>query len=116
MPNDPFFGRQRELKLLQRLLSKRSASLVVLKGRRRIGKSRLAEEFGKNLKTYIFTGLPPEEELPIPVCNQFWLPYSDRVSAYEKFKILFATGCSVLCSLSIHFRTRCGGLCYYARV
>jgi uncharacterized protein len=59
---DPFFGRQRELQILQRLLTKRTASLVVIKGRRRIGKSRLAEEFGKSLKTYTFVGLPPEKQ------------------------------------------------------
>lgn len=58
-----FFGRKRELLILQRLLTKRTASLVVIKGRRRIGKSRLAEEFGKNLKTYTFIGLSPEENV-----------------------------------------------------
>ncbi|NGX54269.1 MAG: hypothetical protein K1000chlam4_00994 [Chlamydiae bacterium] len=56
----PFVGRQRELKILRELLDKRAASLVVLKGRRRIGKSRLTQEFGKTLKTYFFEGLPPD--------------------------------------------------------
>ena len=60
---DLFFGRERELKILQRMLTKRVASLVVIKGRRRIGKSRLAEEFGKSLKTYTFIGLPPEKHV-----------------------------------------------------
>lgn len=203
--NDPFFGRQRELQILRRLLTKRTASLVVIKGRRRIGKSRLAEEFGKSLKSYTFVGLPPNknvtsqhqreefarqmqeqmnmpgirsddwgdlfwhlanytqkgkiliifdeinwmgdkdptflgklktawdihfkknvelililsgsmstwidknilsstgfvgrisidmtlDELPLPVCNQFWHPRESMVSAYEKFKILSVTG------------------------
>lgn len=58
-----FFGRKREMSLLKNLLTKRSASLVVLKGRRRIGKSRLAEEFGKTLKSYSLVGLPPEKRL-----------------------------------------------------
>lgn len=202
---DPFFGREREMKILQRMLTKRVASLAVIKGRRRIGKSRLAQEFGKSLTTYSFTGLPPEklvaaqdqrnefarqmkeqlnvpglkaddwgdlfwhlsqqtqkgriliildeinwmgdkdptflgklktawdrefkknsklimilsgsmskwiednvlsstgflgrisidmtlEELPLRVCNQFWHPRENRVSSYEKFKILSATG------------------------
>lgn len=202
---DPFRGRKRELTILRRLLTKRSASLVVLKGRRRIGKSRLAEEFVKSLRSYTFVGLPPEkkltakmqriefvkqmqrmlgihglkaddwsdifwhlathvsegqvvivldeinwmgnkdptflgklktawdtlfkknpelimilsgsmsawidrnilsstgflgristdltlEELPLPICNEFWSPYPDRISAYEKFKILAITG------------------------
>lgn len=57
-----FFGRERQLGLLKELMDKRVASLVVLKGRRRIGKSRLAEEFGKSLKTFFFEGLPPKED------------------------------------------------------
>ncbi|NGX62222.1 MAG: hypothetical protein K940chlam9_01716 [Chlamydiae bacterium] len=57
---DLFFGRRKEMKKLETLLSKRTASLVVIKGRRRIGKSRLIEEFGKKLKTWTFIGLPPE--------------------------------------------------------
>lgn len=60
---NPFFGRRKELEMLQRLLKKNTASLVVIKGRRRVGKSRLAEEFGKSLKTFTFIGLPPEEKI-----------------------------------------------------
>ncbi|MGE3954806.1 MAG: ATP-binding protein [Parachlamydiales bacterium] len=41
------------------LLKKRNASFVVLRGRRRIGKSRLIEEFGKGATCHLFTGLPP---------------------------------------------------------
>lgn len=55
-----FIGRKEELSGLQNLLKKKSASLVVIKGRRRIGKTRLAEEFGKEFsKHYIFAGLAP---------------------------------------------------------
>lgn len=57
----PFIGRKRELAKLRQIVSTRVASLVVLKGRRRIGKTRLAEEFGKEFRTFIFTGLPPSE-------------------------------------------------------
>lgn len=60
---NPFFGRRRELEKLERLFKKNTASLAVIKGRRRVGKSRLAEEFGKSLKTYTFIGLPPEEKV-----------------------------------------------------
>ncbi|MCE3231644.1 MAG: Archaeal ATPase family protein [Alphaproteobacteria bacterium] len=56
-----FIGRQKELKQLNLLLKKNSASLVVVKGRRRIGKSRLIEEFGKDFKTLVFSGVPPTE-------------------------------------------------------
>jgi hypothetical protein len=58
-----FFGREKELAQLNRLLKKDSASLVVIKGRRRIGKSRLAEEFAKPYTTYRITGLPPEPKV-----------------------------------------------------
>jgi AAA+ ATPase superfamily predicted ATPase len=60
---NPFFGRRVELEKLSRLLKKSTASLVVIKGRRRVGKSRLAEEFGKSHKTYTFIGLPPEPKV-----------------------------------------------------
>lgn len=57
-----FVGRKRELEELSGLLKKSSASLVVIKGRRRIGKSRLAEEFAKSFsKSFLFTGVPPEK-------------------------------------------------------
>lgn len=55
-----FYGRKRELALLKERLDHPIASLVVITGRRRIGKTRLIEEFGKTLKTLTFTGLPPE--------------------------------------------------------
>lgn len=54
-----FIGRKRELQMLNDLLKKKSASLVVIRGRRRIGKSRLAQEFAKNIPHHIFSGLPP---------------------------------------------------------
>lgn len=54
-----FIGRTLELKALSELKNKNSASLAVISGRRRIGKSRLAEEFGKKYDYYAFSGLPP---------------------------------------------------------
>lgn len=54
-----FVGRGDELNALKWLLEKPSASLVVVKGRRRIGKSRLIEEFAKDLPFYSFSGVPP---------------------------------------------------------
>src|SRR5579872_1004635 len=55
----PFIGRKRELQLLNELFKKKSASLVVIRGRRRIGKSRLTQEFAKNISHYVFSGLAP---------------------------------------------------------
>lgn len=54
-----FVGRDRELKRLRRLQGKNCASLVVIRGRRRIGKSRLIAEFGKGCTCHILSGLPP---------------------------------------------------------
>ncbi|MBS0654501.1 MAG: AAA family ATPase [Verrucomicrobia bacterium] len=57
-----FIGRKQELAGLKGLLKKKSSSLVVIRGRRRIGKSRLAEEFSKAFtKHYMLTGVPPEK-------------------------------------------------------
>lgn len=60
-----FIGRLEELNLLKGLMEKRSASLAVVYGRRRVGKSRLVEEFGRNLKMYTFAGLPPQSNMSI---------------------------------------------------
>ncbi len=54
-----FVGRKRELEDLNLLLRKKSSSLVVIRGRRRVGKSRLITEFTKNRKSWVFAGLPP---------------------------------------------------------
>lgn len=59
-----FIGRNRELYGLKGLLKNKSASLVVIMGRRRIGKSRLAEEFSVSFSTsYVITGLPPAQKV-----------------------------------------------------
>ena len=56
-----FVGRRKELNLLRESIKERQASLVVLRGRRRIGKSRLVDEFGKEVKrAYYFSGLAPD--------------------------------------------------------
>lgn len=54
-----FVGRKKELQVLTLLLKKKSASLVVIRGRRRVGKSRLIKEFTIGKKSWIFSGLPP---------------------------------------------------------
>ncbi len=60
----PFFGRDHEISQLCALSRKATASLVVVTGRRRIGKSRLIEEFAhrsRGYSTVFITGLPPGE-------------------------------------------------------
>lgn len=54
-----FIGRKKELESLELLLMKKSASMVVIRGRRRVGKSRLIKEFVSNKNNWIFSGLPP---------------------------------------------------------
>lgn len=57
-----FIGRETELKDLKRFLRKKTASMIVVRGRRRIGKSRLIEEFAKGMTLFTFTGLAPNKQ------------------------------------------------------
>ncbi|MEI8055757.1 MAG: ATP-binding protein [bacterium] len=57
-----FAGRETELTTLRRFLHKKTATLLVIKGRRRIGKSRLVEEFAKKFTFYSFAGLAPTNQ------------------------------------------------------
>ena len=64
MLNSIFVGRKVELERLQTLYKKRGPSLVVVKGRRRIGKSRLIVQFAKTIgkhKFWSFAGLAPQD-------------------------------------------------------
>ncbi len=64
MSNSVFIGRKAELERLKALYKKKVSSLVVVKGRRRIGKSRLIVEFANisNAQTFwSFAGLAPED-------------------------------------------------------
>lgn len=57
-----FIGRQAELEHLDKISQLKKASFIVVKGRRRIGKSRLIKEFGKSFSHfYTFSGLAPDE-------------------------------------------------------
>ena len=59
-----FVGRSRELSDLRALMRKKTASLVTCRGRRRIGKSTLIREFGKDADRFLeFEGLPPRPGL-----------------------------------------------------
>ncbi len=81
--NNTFIGRQEELNELKAFLKKKTASLIVVKGRRRVGKSRLIEEFAKDHRFYKFTGLAPidgvtaqdqRDEFSRKLREQFGLP------------------------------------------
>lgn len=59
-----FIGRDNELKLLKKLKNKQTASLVIIQGRRRIGKSRLVLEFSNSFdEFYEFQGLAPRKNI-----------------------------------------------------
>lgn len=59
-----FIGRRQELADLDATAALPGAKFIVIKGRRRVGKSRLAREFGKHhagMSLYYLTGLPPTD-------------------------------------------------------
>ena len=59
-----FFGRNEELRKLHDLSDKKTASLVVVKGRRRIGKSSLIQQFGKKFDLFCeIQGVAPRESI-----------------------------------------------------
>jgi AAA+ ATPase superfamily predicted ATPase len=92
-----FLDRERELLLLSNLLKKRSASLAICKGRRRIGKSTLIQRFGKQAKTFLeFQGLPPREG----ITNQDQLDaFAEQISAQTTLPGLSLSGWSQAFSL-----------------
>lgn len=62
MQHRQFIGRNEQLKHLQNLAQTKAASFVVIKGRRRIGKSRLVAQFSESFQQYYkFEGLPPQK-------------------------------------------------------
>ena len=59
-----FVGRNEELAQLARIKDLKKASLIVCRGRRRIGKSTLIEQFGQSVRRFLeFQGLAPREQL-----------------------------------------------------
>ena len=58
-----FIGRDTELDTLNSLFNRKISQLIAIKGRRRIGKSRLIKEFCKGKTLYRFIGLAPKQGL-----------------------------------------------------
>ncbi len=54
-----FVGRKDELAQMNNVLARPGANMLVIRGRRRIGKSRLIKEFTKPFSAYFFMGLSP---------------------------------------------------------
>lgn len=92
-PITQFIGRKTELTRLNSFLSKRSASLIVVRGRRRIGKSRLLKEFGKQMKSFFLSGLPPKLKTKITNAAQKLELIRSDLSAEENLRdICFTRG------------------------
>ena len=93
-----FIGRENELRLLKGLFDLKKATMAVCAGRRRIGKSTLIQQFGRNAKTFLeFQGLPPREGITPrdqlnafseQLANQTGLPKLNLDSWYQAFTLL----------------------------
>jgi AAA+ ATPase superfamily predicted ATPase len=92
-----FFGRKEELNRLSRLRRLKKASLVIIKGRRRVGKSTLVEEFAKSKKLISLSGLPPSpgiseqkqrDEFGDQLCVQLGLPRVTFLTWSDAFRFL----------------------------
>ena len=93
-----FVGRENELQLLNGLFNLKKAGIAVCAGRRRIGKSTLIQQFGKNAKAFLeFQGLPPREGITKKnqlnafseqLANQTSLPKLNLESWYQTFSLL----------------------------
>ncbi len=91
-----FVGRERELNMLSALEKKKTASLVVLRGRRRIGKSRLIEEFAKTKKFLSFAGISPVQGITSQSQRDV---FSEQLGRQIGLKNIVATDWATLFSL-----------------
>jgi AAA+ ATPase superfamily predicted ATPase len=92
-----FLGRKQELSRLSRLKRLKKASLVVIKGRRRVGKSTLVQEFAKGKRLISLSGLPPaagisqqkqRDEFGDQLCVQLGLPRVSFSTWSDAFRFL----------------------------
>src|ERR1700677_1176978 len=63
MQQSLFIGRKEQLQALKRESNRGKGILIAITGRRRIGKSRLIEEFSKGRRLIKLTGLPPIDSM-----------------------------------------------------
>ena len=90
-----FIGREPELKMLTSFCQKKTSSFLVVKGRRRVGKSRLIQEFSKEFTHYYkFEGLAPDggvtaQDQRIAVMKQFAKHFSLPQTVYDDWTDIF---------------------------
>ncbi len=81
----PFIGRKKELEGLRGLLRSKIASLAIIKGRRRIGKSRLAREFAKDFThAYTFVGLAPTKGIVDHHQREFFMAQMEQQGVLQQ--------------------------------
>ena len=94
-----FLGRSEELGRLTRLQRLKKASIVVIKGRRRVGKSTLVQQFAKNKKLISLSGIPPapgitaqmqRDEFGDQLCIELGLPRVSFSTWSDAFRFLGA--------------------------
>lgn len=92
-----FLGRQNELSRLERLKAQKKAVLIVIKGRRRVGKSTLIQKFAKGRNLISLSGLPPapgltdqkqRDEFGNQLCTQLGLPRVSFATWSDAFRFL----------------------------
>ncbi|HVX00010.1 MAG TPA: ATP-binding protein, partial [Candidatus Babeliaceae bacterium] len=103
MTEDIFIGRKEELERLAFVYGKKSASLVVVRGRRRIGKSRLIEEFAKGKKFLNFAGIPPTKDTTSRSQRDV---FAEQLGKQTGLKDISAADWSTLFTLLAHYTSR----------
>ena len=92
---DNFIGRKLEFQRLKSFLKNTTASFLVIKGRRRVGKSTLVERFAREFsRSYTFTGLAPEKGLSASdqrkeFCRQFAQQFDVPNPKYDDWGDIF---------------------------
>ena len=95
--NENFIGRSQELARLRELSDQKKTSLIALRGRRRIGKSRLAKESAQGKFFLSFSGLAPDESVTAQdqrnhfieqLCAQTQIPRPDGSDWYNLLLVL----------------------------
>ncbi len=87
-------GRKYELELLENLFQRGDARLVTIKGRRRIGKSELVQEFAKGKRFLKFTGTSPDEHTTAQsekneFCDQISRIFGKPVEYFDDWTLIF---------------------------
>ena len=90
-----FIGRKFEYNRLSSFLRSKVASFIVVKGRRRVGKSALIEQFAQEFpRSYTFTGLAPDSKITAEdqrkeFCRQFAIQFSIPNPNYNDWGDIF---------------------------